>query len=128
MFDRKGCLKMIGFGLCYDKLNSRELSNIRGTQEFTAPEILDRGNFEKVSDVFSTGACILVLWNKNYKNLHDNILTFLQTNNRPGFKQLIDISNKEIVDLVWNLMKYNPRYRMTMEKLKVHQYVVKYAN
>jgi len=127
--NKKYTIKLSGYG-CSKKLKSLSMNcnSYCGTLVYMAPEILKREEYNYKCDLWSTGIIIyrLIYGKSPYSGVNENAL--LNNINKIGNK-LIKIENKELEDLIKNLLEKESSKRIDWNKYFNHPFFkFKYKN
>ena len=139
MLDSLLNLKLIDFGLSNQVEGGqiRELSTFAGTPQFQAPEIFEKKKYDgKRADMFSLGVILFMVVNKSYPfsvaDKNDKYYCYIFKNTKQSYTQYWKLMNmrfkkkgidltkqsEEFRKLIFKLLCYNPKQRITIEELK----------
>ena len=89
---------------------------------FTAPEILNRGEYNIESDLWSLGIIIHVLCFKSYPYKGNNFREVINQIKNLGKRAIKRSNNPKIDDLISKLLTYDPKERMTWKEYFNHPF------
>ena len=128
-------IKLCDFGTCNENFIGNR-NTICGTFEYMAPEIIKEKSYDKSVDVWSLGVVLFELthgftpfnmkFNGNKK--YDEVIKELILNKFNFNQGLIRITSESCLNLMKNMIEYNPIKRIKMREILKDEFVVKFSN
>ncbi|KTD61406.1 protein kinase domain-containing protein [Legionella spiritensis] len=118
---------IIDFGLATD-ITKTSLNTTRGSYNYIAPELMEKGDISPTSDVFSLGQTLAEFWNNRLPLPGASNHAFYRWalcnhyfNNDDPVMQFTEIEAPEVIledvsELLWNLTRFNPEDRLSLDE------------
>jgi len=122
LLDRYNNIRIIDFGLSREFVDSSTLFITKcGTPNYAAPEVLKGDPYNKKSDIWSAGVLLyymvagkLPFDDPDPKRIYYNVI-----NKEPQYSSNFTI---QLVDILKKLLQKDPNKRITLDKIKTHQW------
>ena len=129
--DSKGKVSVLDFGLC-DIVESRESfsSNFCGSLDYVAPEVITSKQYSGYkSDIYSLGVVLYTLLYAEFPFVSSvRVDAIKKKANQPAisFDKLLGKNvGKDAKDLITNMLRANPKERISMQQVFKHSYIRK---
>ena len=122
-----GAAKICDFGIAQPDLESLP-SQCKGTLQYMAPEVINKGNYEKSADIWSLG-CVMyeLMWREplfsegSYSEVIARIVDFKSKN----YLEFPSIYSPELQEIVRSMLSIDPQARPSVQKLIESEYLQK---
>ena len=115
-------VKLGGYSYCEQLINLEYLSEMIGTVNYIAPEILKGEKYNQECDLWSLGIIIYIMYFKQFPYKGNNFSCILNQIKSLGSKAIKKTGNKDLDDLIAKLLVKDPRERITWEDYFEHPF------
>ena len=122
-----GIVKICDFGIAQPDLQTSP-TQCKGTLQYMAPEVINKGNYDKSADIWSLG-CVMyeLMWRKplfregSYSEVIAKIVDFKSK----SALEFPSVYSTELQDIVRSMLSIDPQTRPNVQKLKENEYLKK---
>lgn len=128
LLDKNLNIKIADFGMAALEINSKLLETSCGSPHYASPEIVTGKNYHgSPSDVWSCGIILFALLTGHLPFDDENIRKLLMKVQTGKFIMPNYLSN-EAKDLIWKMLKVNPKDRIKIDDVLKHPLLAKYES
>lgn len=128
LMDKDGTIKIADFGMAALETNQRLLETSCGSPHYASPEIVTGKNYHgSPSDVWSCGVILFALLT-GHLPFDDKSIRNLLLKVQSGKFHMPQSLSMEAKDLIWCMLRVNPKHRIPIDRIMTHPLLLKYPS